>query len=741
MPATKGRIWTFDWTWAFPACNRWLGYGIKWAADLRGRLLAATVGVLLLQGSVAVAATRALVVGVSGYPALAESLRLVGPKNDSREFANTLARLGVPASDITVLADGVSGLADGISLQGPGTKQAILDGLDRLAETSQPGDLAVFYFSGHGSQQADLDGDEQGGADEIFLPYDVGKWTGAGVENAIVDDELNQRIKRILDKGVDFFGVIDACHSATGFRAITGEDVRSRRVDPSDLGVPSLEASAGRGLGQATETAAAGGRGRATFFYAAQESEEALEKAPKDAENGESFGVFTYTMLRRLNQTQGLTYRTLHQAVVSDIKRNTLAATQTPELEGELLDDPVLRLSVTTANRQWPIFAGKLQAGQLSGLSTGGIVALYDDPSASDDAPIAHGIIKEAGATKSIVLPTMFPCADQGADGQCATPADEAAFKKGRFARLVEAGVDLSVTLSEPVRIDPDDGHDYSVAIAALRAAVAADGLSKRVSLRDKGFDIAVGLVDGKLAFTPAGGPVDRNGVGSSPRLTLPEDPQAAAMTVGDAIGRMTKVLALQRLGGTADDGSVLGFEPVVRIARAKEASVQDGACAEGESGHETAVEVGDAPLIRACDIVSVEMKNSGRKPLDVTVLLVGRDFSITTLWPLDGSSNRIDPSQSKTADLIQLIPDGEPASDQRLVFVAVPGVGKSHTVFDNLEQDGLRAVPGEDAGAAGARELLAAGLGDMTRSTVAQPAKIEEDMAIAIRPLVIGSD
>ena len=122
----------------------------------------------------------------------------------------------------------------------PGDKKAILDGLARLAETSEAGDLVVFYFSGHGSQQPDLDGDEQGGADEIFLPYDVGKWSGDGVENALVDDELNVLVERILDKGADFFGIIDACHSATGFRAIDGDDTRIRGVEPAELGVPDV---------------------------------------------------------------------------------------------------------------------------------------------------------------------------------------------------------------------------------------------------------------------------------------------------------------------------------------------------------------------------------------------------------------------------------------------------------------------------------------------------------------------
>ena len=415
-------------------------------------------GALAVDCGLAEARTRALVVGAAGYPALPEQFHLKGPKNDVREVANSLVRVGVTPGDVTVLADGVEGLADGIAAPRDGTKAAILGELDRLAETSEPGDLVVFYFSGHGSQQPDQDGDEQGGNDEIVLPYDVAKWEGHGIKNALVDDELDMRVRKLLDKGVDFFGIIDACHSATGFRAVEDDDTRSREIDPQDLGVPA-SALASETPGNLLKDLAADkpGRGRAAYFYAAQESEVALEKVPKGAAPGQSFGVFTYNLLRRLNENPDVTYRTLHQGVIDSIKRGSLMATQTPELEGQLLDEPVLRLTDATPLKQWPIFAGKLQAGALNGLSSGTIVGLYNDPTDADDKVLAFGKIEEAGATQSRVAAIAYPCgAPLKDDGTCPTAADENAFRKGRFARVVEPGVDLSVVLSEPVRVDPE---------------------------------------------------------------------------------------------------------------------------------------------------------------------------------------------------------------------------------------------------------------------------------------------
>lgn len=702
--------------------------------ERRFGVVALALGAAVALTPVAAAETRALVVGVSGYPALAEAIRLTGPRNDSREFANTLVRLGVPAANVTVLADGVRDLSQGIAAPGPGTKAAILAGLDRLAAESGAGDLAVFYFSGHGSQQPDLDGDEQGGADEIVLPYDVGKWGKDGVENALVDDELRARIDRILDTGADFFGVIDACHSATGFRDLPGSDARSRQVDPAELGVPAFTAAEARHV-LSRDPAKSAGRGRAAFFYAAQESEEALEKVPPNGEDGQNFGVFTYNLVRRMNETPNLTYRTLHQAVMADIKRNTLLSTQTPEIEGELIDEPVLQLSGPPARRQWRIFNGKLQAGRLDGVAPGAIVALVDDPAAADDAVLAYGVVTEAGATKSLATPTAYPCAAAAGDASCTAAADEQAFKKGRFARIVEAGVDFSVVLSEPVRLDPADGHDYAAAVAALRAAVASEPLRARTSIRSSGYDIGVALVDGKLAFAASAGAVDAQGPGSSPRLTLPDDPAAAAATVAEAVGRIGRVLALQRLGDAVEGAARTGLSTELRVAKAKPAALRDGACSEDEADYEPEQAVGDAPRFGECDIVSVAMKNGGAKPLDVTVLLAGADFAITPVWPQDGASSRILAAEAKTAPILQMAPGAAAASDERLIFVAVPGVGRANVVFDNLEQEGLRAAPDDPPAVAAVRDLLAAGLGDMSRATTSAPAAIEEELSISVRP------
>ena len=93
------------------------------------------------------AVTRALLIGVSGYPNLAPAKRLLGPANDVQLMRAALLDSGLYATNITVWADGV---AKSLALP---TRGQVLGQLRALADRSQPKDWAIVYFSGHGSQQ------------------------------------------------------------------------------------------------------------------------------------------------------------------------------------------------------------------------------------------------------------------------------------------------------------------------------------------------------------------------------------------------------------------------------------------------------------------------------------------------------------------------------------------------------------------------------------------------------------
>jgi hypothetical protein len=87
------------------------------------------------------------------------------------------------------------------------TKNNIIEQLRILVSGAKAGDTILFYYSGHGSQIKDTDGDEADKLDEVLVPLDY------RTQGIISDDELFNLIK--IKGGVRFYGFTDCCHSGT----------------------------------------------------------------------------------------------------------------------------------------------------------------------------------------------------------------------------------------------------------------------------------------------------------------------------------------------------------------------------------------------------------------------------------------------------------------------------------------------------------------------------------------------
>jgi len=172
-----------------------------------------------------VAEQRALLVGVGQYETA--GIDLPGIDLDLDRMKDTLARLGFEDKQIKVLADG-----DATS----GNVIAAFNGW--LRQGVQPGDRVVFYYSGHGSNIPDLDGDEDDGVDEVLVTHDMkrakvkGRATLTGV---VPDDKLGQMLAAIPSKNV--WVIIDACHSGTMTRSF---DMKNRSLGSGPVFVKSF---------------------------------------------------------------------------------------------------------------------------------------------------------------------------------------------------------------------------------------------------------------------------------------------------------------------------------------------------------------------------------------------------------------------------------------------------------------------------------------------------------------------
>lgn len=120
------------------------------------------------------------------------------------------------------------------------THKAIEDGFKGLANRVHEGDLVYIHLSGHGQAVEDVDGDEDDGWDEAFIPYDAERRyqeNGYHGENHLLDDELNGYLnsirRRVGETGIVYVA-IDACHAGSSYRG--EEDVDSVYIRGTEIG-------------------------------------------------------------------------------------------------------------------------------------------------------------------------------------------------------------------------------------------------------------------------------------------------------------------------------------------------------------------------------------------------------------------------------------------------------------------------------------------------------------------------
>lgn len=104
------------------------------------------------------------------------------------------------------------------------TKDGIISAFDALVKRCQKGDIVYIHFSGHGQQITDVNGDEDDGWDEAWIPYDAmlaysQSYKG---EKHLIDDEIAiwmSAIKTCIGTSGKLLLVVDACHSGDSSRS------------------------------------------------------------------------------------------------------------------------------------------------------------------------------------------------------------------------------------------------------------------------------------------------------------------------------------------------------------------------------------------------------------------------------------------------------------------------------------------------------------------------------------------
>lgn len=180
---------------------------------MRSPIVALAAGCLLLASGVTHAEQRALLVGVGKYAHPGNDLP--GIDLDLERMRETLIIMGFEDRQIKSLLDEEST-----------AENVIREFKSWLTEGVGPEDRVVFYYSGHGSNIPDFDGDEEDGVDEVLVTHDArptrinGRPTLTGV---VSDDTLASMIDAINSNRI--LVIVDACHSGTVTRDIVMDNL------------------------------------------------------------------------------------------------------------------------------------------------------------------------------------------------------------------------------------------------------------------------------------------------------------------------------------------------------------------------------------------------------------------------------------------------------------------------------------------------------------------------------------
>jgi hypothetical protein len=582
-------------------------FPIAWCVDpmMKKYLLAGTASALLaLSGlsSATEAKTRMLLIGVADYNEESEIRDLLGPRNDVSIMWRLFKSRGVDPKDITVLSDGVPEGDEYPVLNGAATISNIRTAFDKIAAETGPDDDFVFYYSGHGTRQPDNDPQaeiepEADGYDQVLLPSDVGAYdpTGGSIKNALVDDELGQKLDAIRAKGTFVWAIIDSCHSGT----VTRGDSVTRSIDPASLGVPEKSEKAG------AASASRGGTRKGAIlsknendlvgFYAVDAFDEAIERPfagyslPMVGDGKtQRMGVFTNALHHALSQGTAQTFADLAREISADLTTDRSGGRVPQPVFDGVLDRPV-----PGANSKGPRLITSLVAdetitipqGVLHGFELGSRVALYAP--GKSDAPIGKAEITLAEAASSQA-------------GNITWEPGAGKIDKGPIAvRLTEQAVSFRFAVSPPSQEDLADAGQSDMVTKAVDMAFGKESGSSEIGIGlgeagNPDGDVLLRVQNGRLWIMRPDRPLDMTAgsFGETPSLELGTDPKDLADKVKHAVWSLSRAEKLIRFAssvGSSMDENADRPEITATIARKGDKSA-DPATACGKPGKDDPV-------------------------------------------------------------------------------------------------------------------------------------------------------
>lgn len=233
---------------------------------------------------------RAVCIGINNYPGIFNDLK--GCVNDAKDWAALLQGLEF---DVSLMLDSQA------------TRTNVKAALQGLVNTTKAGDVAVFTYSGHGTQVTDFSSDEDDPYDEAICLYD----------GNVIDDELRAILQGIHPQAT-LVVISDSCFSGSVTR-IAAEPAIPRFIPPT--------------------VSTAGRTARRSFLLPEADMPEILVTGCSDSEysydaefDGRPNGAMTALALRVIQQNLNATYREFYAGLRALLPSEEYP--QTPQLEG-----------------------------------------------------------------------------------------------------------------------------------------------------------------------------------------------------------------------------------------------------------------------------------------------------------------------------------------------------------------------------------------------------------------------
>jgi pimeloyl-ACP methyl ester carboxylesterase len=342
------------------------------------------------------------------------------------------------------------------------TRQNIIDGFRQHLAQATDHDVALFYYSGHGSQEdapPEFWPFEPDKLDETLVCYDSRNEGNFD----LADKELAALIAEVATNGAHVVIILDCCHSGTATRALPAEDVRIRRA-PTDHRKRPLESFILKPsvLGSASTR---GAKAQTVDWVDLPEGKHVVLSACRADQTAKEYrlggavrGAFSYFLQNGLQQAgPGVTYRDLFKRVHALVRNNV--AEQTPQFEasGGDIEQPFLGGAV----------AGRNQYLALSHDTEGWII----------DAGAVHGIAAPDGdETTTLAIFAFDSTGDQLRDPQAALGT----------AKVIDVLPDKSTVDVVFAQGEPDPTQTYKAVVTGVPvppSGVVLEGDRKGVKL------------------------------------------------------------------------------------------------------------------------------------------------------------------------------------------------------------------------------------------------------------------